>query len=125
MTVAEPHHWTDLAACAGMPTRLWFPEPGDSTKEALAICSTCAVRAECLQYALDNGERFGLYGGTTAKERKTLRRGRVQRHRQVTHGTPSGYAWHLNRHEAPCWYCADANSRYQETTSQLRKEGRA
>lgn len=122
--IVNQHHWTDLAACAGMPTEWWFPEPGDSVKEALAICQSCEVSAECLQYALDNGERFGLYGGTTARQRKDMRRGRPPRKRQVTHGTPSGYAWHLNRHERPCWACADANSRHSETTIQLRKEGR-
>lgn len=124
MTAQHAHVWQDDAACAGLDPRLFFPEPGVSVKDALAICATCPVKTECLDYAMSNVERFGIYGGTTAKQRKTLRRGRPHKQKRVTHGTPSGYAWHLAHGEAPCWACADANSRYQETTAQLRREQR-
>lgn len=117
------YQWQDHAACAGLNPRLFFPEAGESVKEALNVCAECPVKTECLQYALDNGERFGIYGGTTARDRKTLRRDHPRRQRSGTsHGTPTGHAWHLNHNETPCWACADANSRYQETSVQLRKE---
>jgi WhiB family redox-sensing transcriptional regulator len=65
-------HWD--AACAGQPAWLFYPERGESTKEAKEICRSCRARQECLTYALDNGEKFGIWGGTTERERRRLRR---------------------------------------------------
>ena len=39
----------------------------------MALCAVCEVKAECLQYALDAGERIGVYGGTTGADRRRLR----------------------------------------------------
>jgi len=36
------------------------------------VCAGCAVRAECLQEALDRGERFGVWGGLSEGERRAL-----------------------------------------------------
>lgn len=62
MSVERHDSWLDHAACAGLNPRMFFPEPGQSVKEALAVCASCPVKAECLEYALTNGERFGIYG---------------------------------------------------------------
>ena len=40
------------------------------------ICTSCEVKAECLDYALDNDERFGIWGGLSERERRRLRRAR-------------------------------------------------
>ncbi len=67
--------WMDDAACADHPEPdLWFPERGGTTKAAKAICATCPVRAECLQYALDDPDVEGVWGGTSTKDRKQIRR---------------------------------------------------
>ena len=52
----------------------FFPEKGGSTREAKGVCASCEVRAECLEYALMNDERFGIWGGLSERERRRLRR---------------------------------------------------
>ena len=66
------------AACAGVDPDLFFPGRGESVKEAKAVCEGCACRAECLQYALDNHENVGVWGMTSERERRTIRRRQVQ-----------------------------------------------
>jgi WhiB family redox-sensing transcriptional regulator len=76
--------WRDLGACQGMPIDLFFPERGDSTEEAKEVCRGCVVRAQCLEYALENSERFGIWGGTSERQRRRMRRARrtgERRHR--------------------------------------------
>ena len=66
--------WRDLALCAETDPEIFFPEKGGSTKEAKLVCRRCPVRAECLEYALQIGDRFGIYGGLSPQERRRLRR---------------------------------------------------
>lgn len=67
------HRWRDRAACRGMDPTLFFPGQGESVTEAQAVCSACAVQVECGGYALDSGQRFGIWGGTTERRRRQLR----------------------------------------------------
>ena len=60
------------AACQGKDPDLWFPEKGESSTEAIAICEGCPVRSECLEYAIEAGEAFGIWGGTTPAERRRM-----------------------------------------------------
>ena len=69
--------WQDKANCLGVDPDLFFPERGASTKEAKEVCRGCVVRAECLEYALANGEKFGIWGGMSERERRRLRRQRA------------------------------------------------
>lgn len=64
--------WADEALCAQTDPESFFPEKGGSTKEAKATCAECLVRAECLDYALANDERFGVWGGLSERERRRL-----------------------------------------------------
>lgn len=66
--------WQDQALCAQTGAEFFFPEPGSSVREAKRICGMCAMRSACLEYALDNDERFGVWGGLSEKERLSLRR---------------------------------------------------
>ena len=66
----------DLGSCRGMDPEVFFPDRGESLAPAKAICADCIVRDECLEYALDNRERFGVWGGTSERERRRLRRAR-------------------------------------------------
>jgi len=43
-------------------------------EKAKAICAACPVMDDCLSYALETNQRSGIWGGTTEKERKSLRR---------------------------------------------------
>jgi len=69
-----PPHWADRALCAQTDPEAFFPEKGGSTREAKRTCRACEVRAECLQYALDHDERFGVWGGLSERERRRLQR---------------------------------------------------
>jgi WhiB family redox-sensing transcriptional regulator len=70
----------DGAACKGQDAALWFPRPGRSTAQARAVatakavCAGCPVRAACLEWAVQAGERAGIWGGATARERGHLSR---------------------------------------------------
>jgi WhiB family redox-sensing transcriptional regulator len=65
--------WVDEAACARVGGD-WFPDPRRRVDVSLekAICGGCPVRTECLAYALDAGEPFGIWGGLTTDERLIL-----------------------------------------------------
>jgi WhiB family redox-sensing transcriptional regulator len=66
--------WMDDASCASVGGDLFFPETGGDVYAPKRVCAACGVRAQCLQYALDHGERFGVWGGLTANERTLLRK---------------------------------------------------
>jgi WhiB family redox-sensing transcriptional regulator len=66
--------WQERALCAHTDPEAFFPEKGGSTREAKKVCVACEVRAECLEYALANDERFGIWGGLSERERRKLKR---------------------------------------------------
>lgn len=74
--IPEPPWWRALGACRGIDPAIFFPERGESCVEAKAVCAGCPVRGECLDFALDVGEHFGIWGGTSERERQRMRRGR-------------------------------------------------
>lgn len=77
-------NWQDAANCLGVDPDLFFPERGASTREAKEVCRGCVVRLDCLEYALVNGEKFGIWGGLSERERRRLRRQRAQAARRTS-----------------------------------------
>lgn len=73
--MTEAEQWQERALCAQTDPEAFFPEKGGSTREAKRICLGCEVRDECLEYALANDERFGIWGGLSERERRRLKRG--------------------------------------------------
>ena len=71
-------HWQERANCLGVDPDLFFPERGASTREAKEVCRGCEVRHDCLEFALQNGEKFGIWGGLSERERRRIRRQRAQ-----------------------------------------------
>ncbi len=71
---ADAQSWQERALCAETDPEAFFPEKGGSTREAKKICTGCEVKAECLEYALANDERFGIWGGLSERERRRLKR---------------------------------------------------
>lgn len=55
-----------------MDPDLFYPERGEEVATAKAVCATCPVRAECLAAGLY--EKYGIWGGTSERERRKLRR---------------------------------------------------
>ena len=70
----EDGGWQDRGLCAQTDPEAFFPEKGGSTREAKKVCLTCDVRQECLEYALANDERFGIWGGLSERERRKLKK---------------------------------------------------
>jgi WhiB family redox-sensing transcriptional regulator len=70
----DPLSWQEDSLCAQTDPEAFFPEKGGSTRDAKKICTSCEVRTQCLQYALANDERFGIWGGLSERERRKLRK---------------------------------------------------
>ena len=69
--------WMADGICSSTDPEAFFPEKGASTRDAKRICFGCPVSTDCLQYAMDHDERFGVWGGFSERERRNLRRGVV------------------------------------------------
>jgi WhiB family transcriptional regulator, redox-sensing transcriptional regulator len=72
---ADPAPWMDRGLCKETDPEAFFPEKGESNRNAKSVCFGCEVRAECLEYALANDERWGVWGGLSEKQRRKLKRG--------------------------------------------------
>lgn len=74
--------WFSFAACKDTAdVTVFFPDGREhdnrrKEREAKAICAACIVRDECLTFALETGQRFGIWGGTTQEQRKQIWRQR-------------------------------------------------
>lgn len=71
---ADQPYWQFFANCIGVDPDLFYPESGESTSEAKEVCSACLVRDNCLEYALINHEKFGIWGGMSGRERRRIKR---------------------------------------------------
>jgi WhiB family redox-sensing transcriptional regulator len=70
----NPLAWQADAVCAQTDPEAFFPEKGGSTRDAKRICAGCDVKQQCLEYALANDERFGIWGGLSERERRKLKK---------------------------------------------------
>lgn len=72
--------WRDDAACLGLDPDLFFPT--DTSPEradlARAVCADCTVTEECLDYAIATNQRWGIWGGTSDRDRRRIRQQRRQ-----------------------------------------------
>ncbi|MBA3654878.1 MAG: WhiB family transcriptional regulator [Actinobacteria bacterium] len=68
--------WRDSAACRGIDPDVFYPVSDEEAEAAKAICTLCPVREPCLEYALANRERDGVWGGATERERRRMIRQR-------------------------------------------------
>jgi len=70
-------NWFGLAACKGKDNTMFYGNekgniPSELSKKAKRMCSECSVPNECLNFAIENDESYGIWGGLTAKERKAI-----------------------------------------------------
>lgn len=102
--------WMNHAACAGRGNRRFYADDENLQLAALSVCATCPVQQDCLNYALDGEERFGVWGGLTAKQRNQLLAHRPVVRRCVecagTYDTPRGESRHRSMYCTP--QCRDA-----------------
>jgi WhiB family redox-sensing transcriptional regulator len=72
--ITEERPWAAFAACRDMDPDMFFPMTPEDEQSAIRVCHGCPVRLECLEFALEARIRFGVWGGKTEKQRRTLRR---------------------------------------------------
>ena len=75
----DEHSWRDRAACRDSGPELLFPAGTTGAaaveiREAKALCGTCAVREQCLAFALETNQEAGVWGGASEDERRQLRK---------------------------------------------------
>lgn len=64
----------DSMLCAQTDPEAFYPEKGGSTRAAKQVCLRCDIREKCLQWALDTDQRFGVWGGTSERERRAIKK---------------------------------------------------
>ena len=116
---------SDLAECAGLDPALFHPDRGASVDDAKAVCMSCPVRVECLEFALQNVEKFGIWGGTSERERRRLRRERgiSETRPRPPCGTTAGYSAHKRYREDACQPCRDAYARWHNALNVVEEHG--
>lgn len=83
-TPAAGTDWMDGALCAQVDLDIFFPNKGDEGGQlflARTVCKHCDVREACLEYAMQTGDTFGVYGGMTPNQRRRLARERRRQER--------------------------------------------
>jgi len=75
---SEEAEWRQYARCRDEPKDTFFPNAGASHNTARRLCNVCAVQSECLNYALEHGIKFGVWGGKSERERRAVLRSRRQ-----------------------------------------------
>ena len=128
--IAQRADWMDDGACRGEDPNWWHPPRGGNTDtlKAKAICADCPVRDACLQWAIDNGERLGIWGGVSIAQHRRGRQSDDPTRRpvyvlgQIAHGTLAGYSAERRRGLPTCQACRDARN---AARAQARREGRA
>ncbi|MEI2717915.1 MAG: WhiB family transcriptional regulator [Candidatus Nanopelagicales bacterium] len=74
--------WAERSACLSVADpEIFFPSESDSQRanRAKQVCAMCPVMDVCLEYAMQVSTLDGVWGGTTAQERKRMRRARRRR----------------------------------------------
>ena len=73
--------WQLQAACRGMDGEWFFPPDREQAKarrsrisKAKAVCAHCPALIPCRDFALDNGEPFGVWGGLSEDDRERATR---------------------------------------------------
>lgn len=83
---ADPNGWAARAACRHADPDLFFPvaPAGPSARQvaqAKEVCAHCPVRRPCLEFAVDTGQGFGVWGGASEDERRVMRSRQLRRER--------------------------------------------
>ncbi|MFF7452150.1 MULTISPECIES: WhiB family transcriptional regulator [unclassified Streptomyces] len=79
--------WLARAACAGMDSRAFFANgmhAREQVNEARKVCASCPVRPDCANFAIETGERWGVWGAMSQQELRRKRRRFTSRARTST-----------------------------------------
>ena len=76
-------NWRQRAACHGADPNTFFPSTDEEQKEVVGMfCASCAVRDECLNYAFVTNQDDGVWGATTERQRRRLRKAWLDQQRR-------------------------------------------
>lgn len=78
----DSESWSEEAACQDIDSDLFFSSDDGEQKQALELCRACPVQRECLRYAIDQREMYGIWGGMTESERRSIIRDRRRQRRE-------------------------------------------
>lgn len=131
--MSQTTDWRREAACIGVDPRAFFAEGRyavEQSRAARGICATCPVRPLCAEFAIQVGERYGVWGGMTQRElrqrRDRPRRGprkpkpAGKKREPAKCGTRGGYQKHLREKTKICAPCRQANT---DADNRLRRTG--
>lgn len=71
---ADSPIWDPAALCNQTDPEAFYPDKGDSPKDAKRVCNNCEISPKCLAWALLTNQQFGVWGGLTAIQRRKLKR---------------------------------------------------
>lgn len=122
--------WQEEALCRQIDVGdVFFPEVGGSPRLAQMICRDCPVKAQCLNYALERNEPFGIWGGLTQRERRKVKRGEKVAPTLRPCGTVAAFQRHVRDGETPCGPCRaaknDASRRWAQDQARQRFRARS
>lgn len=72
MFFPKPEPWMKDAICVNTDPEAFYPEKGGSAREAKKVCTGCPARVACLEFAIRNNERWGIWGAKSERERRKI-----------------------------------------------------
>jgi hypothetical protein len=72
--VLEERPWAVYSACKEADPEIFFAATRADERAAVAVCTTCSVADQCLEFAIETRERFGVWGGTNERQRRKMLR---------------------------------------------------
>ena len=117
--VSPAGDWITQAACRGQDPNRWHPHRGDriTSAAAVAVCETCPVARDCLDYAVSNRIDYGIWGGLSERGRRPFARSAPQHRRPPPgHGAPGRYRYGCR--------CADCREAHRAEVARYRDAGR-
>lgn len=70
----SPPDWMEDALCIEVGVVEFYPEKGESAREAKKVCTACEVQSECLEFAMAHDDPWGVWGGLSPHERRVLKK---------------------------------------------------
>jgi hypothetical protein len=68
----KENSWMGDGLCSQTDPDIFFPESGQATHQAVKICNRCPVQAKCFEFAMENGESYGIWGGVPTRGRREM-----------------------------------------------------
>ena len=119
-------HWTDHAVCGNRLDDLFFPvgetEPAkQQERDAKALCDVCPVRQDCLDWAQETKQLYGIWGGLNTEERYQLRAGKRRYKPRGPGPAPHGTVSRYTNSSCRCGECKAAKAAEKRAYTQQKR----